>query len=445
MTGWRRSSSPRPSRTNWVRAVCMSTAVAAAGTSLVTGCGVFPGGTGGSREPVTVMTFAPIDTRTTNMPGMPAMAKAYARWAKANGGLDGHELRVITCNEENTPSGAATCARRAVKEGAVAVVGSYSQHGDAFMAPLEAAGIPFIGGYGISEEEFSSYLSYPVNGGQAALLAGNGQQLADVCGKVSLVRPNSLAGDELPGLLNAGLAQGNGRESTDILAAEDATDFTAQAKQARKKAGGLTGSGTASGSESDDRPGCVTAALGDRTETFVDSFRRLPEDSRKIRISSVVGSVGQPLIDRTGGRNGPLEGAYITGWYPDAADPRWGEMQKVIRAHAFGDNLIDSADAGVQTTWIGYTVLKTAIKSLDTDEITPSKIARALDDGVRVPTGGLTPTLRWDYDDMLGAPGFPRIVNRGVTFQVVRDGRLVAQKPGFVDVSKTLSKSASEG
>ncbi|MGW1495320.1 ABC transporter substrate-binding protein [Streptomyces sp. NPDC002402] len=437
MTGWRRSSSPRPSRTARVRAVwTTTTAAVAAGTSLVAGCGVLPGGSGGSREPVKVMTFAPEDTRATNMPGMPAMAKAYAKWAKTQDGLDGHELRVISCNEENSSTGAATCARRAVKEGVVAVVGSYSQHGDAFMAPLEAAGIPYIGGYGISGEEFTSYLSYPVNGGQASLLAGNGRQLADVCERVSLVRPNTLAGDELPQLLNSGLSEGSRDKSTDILAAEDATDYTPQATQARKKAG----AGIAFGS---DRPGCVTAALGDRTETFVDSFRRLPEDNRKIRISSVMGSVGQPLIDRTGGRNGPLEGAYVTGWYPDAGDARWTEMEKVIRAHAFGDNRIDPADAGVQTTWIAYTVLRTVIKSLNADKITPGMISKALDNGVQVSTGGLTPTLRWEYDDMLGAPSFPRIVNRSVTFQVVRGGRLVAQKPGFVDVTKTLTESST--
>ncbi|MFF0063619.1 ABC transporter substrate-binding protein [Streptomyces sp. NPDC005279] len=446
MTGWRRSSSPhpsrtRPSRTAWMRAVCITTAVAAVGASLVTGCGALSGTTGGSREPVTVMTFAPEETPATNMPGMPAMAKAYARWVKAQGGIDGHELRVITCNEQNTSTGAAVCARRAVKEGVVAVVGSYSQHGDAFMAPLEAAGIPFIGGYGISEEEFTSYLSYPVNGGQAALLAGNGKQLADVCQRVSLVRPNSLAGDEMPVLLNSGLAEGSRHESTDILAAEDATDYTAQAEQARRKAGARSGFGTGS----DDRPGCVTAALGDRTETFVDSFRRLPEDNRKVRISSVMGSVGQPLVDRTGGRKGPLEGAYITGWYPNAGDARWEEMQKIIRAHAFGDNDIDPADAGVQTTWIAYTVLKTVIQSVHDNRITPGKISRALDGGVRVSTGGLTPILRWEFEDMLGTPDFPRVVNRAVTFQVVRGGRLIAQKPGFVDVSKTLSDSATSG
>ncbi|WP_412080279.1 ABC transporter substrate-binding protein [Streptomyces sp. SJL17-1] len=412
---------------------------ATAGASLLTGCGVLPGTTGGSREPVTVMTWAPDQTRATNMPGMPAMAQTFARWVNSQGGIDGHELRILTCNEHNTTAGAAACARRAVREKAVAVVGSYSQNGRAFMAPLEAAGIPYIGGYGISEDEFTSPLSYPVNGGQASLVAGHGMQLAEACRKVSLVRPDTLAGDKLPDLLNSGLRKASHRSAIDIPAVEDAAEYTESATQAREKAG--------------DEDGCVTAVLGERTQTFFDSFRRLPEresdgaggngDDGKgekdgVRISSVLGSVGQPVIDRTGGAHSPFEGAFVTGWYPEASDQSWAPMRKVIREHAFADNRVDPADAGVQTTWIAYTVLKEVVESLDADKITATRIAYALDRGARIDTGGLTPTLRWKYEDLLGAPGFPRIVNHEVTFQVVRKGQLVAQRPGFVDVGETV-------
>lgn len=397
---------------------------AAAGASLLTGCGVLPGVTGGSREPVTVMTWAPDGTRATNMPGMPAMAQAYARSVNAEGGLNGHELRVLTCNEENSPAGASACARRAVRENVIAVVGSYSQHGRAFMAPLEAAGIPYIGGYGIADDEFSSHLSYPVNGGLASLVAGHGIQLGATCRKVSLVRPDTVAGDKLPNLLNSGLQKASHRTATDIPAVEDAGEYTMQAGRARERAG--------------REKGCVTAVLGERTQTFFDSFRRLPETDGEVRISSVLGSVGQPLVDRTGGSRSPFEGAYVTGWYPDAADKAWDPMLKVIQEHAFEDNRIDPADAGVQTTWIAYTVLKKVVETLGSDEITPLRVSQALDRGVEIDTGGLTPPLRWRYEDMLGAPGFPRIVNSDVTFQVVRQGRLVAQKPGFVDVGETV-------
>ncbi|WP_175409763.1 ABC transporter substrate-binding protein [Streptomyces sp. TRM64462] len=401
-----------------------ATALALVAASLLTGCGALPGATGGSRAPITVMTWAPEGTKATNMPGMPAMAEAYARWVNSEGGINGHELRVITCNEGNSATGAAACARKAIKEEAVAVVGSYSQHGRAFMAPLEAANIPYIGGYGLSDEEFTSFVSYPVNGGQIALLAGNGMQLAGACERVSLVRPDTIAGDYLHRLLNSGLARGSRREAVDIPAAEDAGEYTAVARRSRTRAG--------------EERGCVTAALGERTAHFFDSFRRLPTDGRDIRVSSVLGSVDQMLVDRTGGASGPFEGAYITGWYPDAGDARWSRMKQVVQEHAFGDNRIDPADAGVQTTWIAYTVLHQVVEAIGDEEVTPGRIALTLDRGLRVDTGGLTPALRWRYEDMLGTPGFPRIVNDRVTFQVVRKGRLVAQRSGFVNVGQTL-------
>ncbi|PRH76304.1 hypothetical protein C6N75_26390 [Streptomyces solincola] len=408
-------------RSRWLRG-----GAALASAALLAGCGMVPGSAADDGT-VTVMTWAPADTGATNMPGMPAMAQAYARWVNARGGLGGRPLRVLTCNEGNDPAKAAGCARRAVEEGAVAVVGSYTRNGRAALPPLEAAGIPYIGGYGVSDDEFSSPVSYPVNGGQSALLAGNGIQLADVCERVSLVRPDSVSDSVLSALLNSGLAEGDHRTAADIPAAVDAGEYQEAALAARARAG-------SSG-------GCVTAALGERTAHFFDSFRRLPQDGRKVRVASVLGSVDQPLIDRTGGAGSPFEGAYVTGWYPEAGDARWAQMKRVVQEHAFGDDRIDPADTGVQTTWIAYTVLAQAVAAVGDGEVTAEALLGAFARGVRVDTGGLTPTLRWRYQDMLGEPGFPRMVNHHVTFQVVRGGRLVAQREGFVDVARTMRRA----
>lgn len=444
MTG-RRRPSPRPVPRASAAATAV-TACTAALASLLSACGSLPGTAGepGEKEPLTVMTWAPVDTKATNMPGMPAMAQAYARWVNAHGGLDGHQLKVLTCNDRNDSVGAARCAQRAVDAKAIAVVGSYSQFGRSFISPLEIHGIPYIGGYGVSDEEFASPLSYPVNGGQASLLAGNGRQLASVCERVSLVRPDTLQGDQMPTLLNTGLADGSRAAAHDVRAPEDGTDYDDAARRALDAVGAAPGGPGAQGAG-----GCVTATLGERTDTFFDSFRRLQPAGSKVRIASVLGSAGQALVDRTGGRSGPLEGAYLTGWYPVASDPRWNPMRKVINDHAFGDNRIDPADPGVQTTWIAYTVLRSVIEELGeqgTDEITAQAVQQTLDRGDRaVDTGGLTPKLRWRSGDMLAVPDFPRTVNGLVTYQAVRDGRLVAAKQGFVDVTRTLERPRSDG
>ncbi|WP_306321224.1 MULTISPECIES: ABC transporter substrate-binding protein [unclassified Streptomyces] len=426
MTGRR----PSTTRNRTIPRSHTRTAAVLLGAALVAGCGLVPGDAKGSDgEPVTVMTWAPEQTRATNMPGMPAMARAYARWINSHGGIGGRPLRVLTCNDHNDSVDAAKCARSAVDQHAVAVVGSYSQHSNAFLPPLESAGIPYIGGYGATEAEFASPLSYPVNGGQPALLAGNGQQLSESCARTVLVRPDSVAGDQLAPLLDAGLALRDRPAAVDLLTAEDATDYADQARRALDTA-----------SRAPHGEGCVVAVLGERTNTFFDSFRRLREDYPGVRTATVLGSLDQTVVNRTGGERSPYEGAYVTGWYPASDDPRWEPMNRAINEQAFGDNRIDPTDAGVQTTWIAYEVLRQVVESLGDREVTSGTVRTALDHDLQVTTGGLTPPLRWGYERMSAAGDFPRLVNARVTFQKVVSGRLKATRKTSVDVTDTLTK-----
>ncbi|MEU7425866.1 ABC transporter substrate-binding protein [Streptomyces sp. NPDC040750] len=434
MTGRRRTSTLAPLLSRPVRGAALAAGALALCASLTAGCGVVPGTSSGSgAATVKVMTWAPQETDATNKPGMPAMARAYAKWINSHGGVHGRRLDVLTCNDHNDSVGAAKCARRAADENVVAVVGSYSQFGDSYLAPLEGAGIPYIGGYGVTNDEFTGSMSYPVNGGQPALLAGLGQALAADCGNVALVRPDSIAGDELPAMLDSGLKAGRHAVAGDQLAAEDATEYSGQVGRALRYA-----------TKDLTRKGCVVPALGDRTDTFMDSFRRSRDEFPKVRTATVIGSVDQTVINATGGASGPYEGAYITGWYPPASDGRWDAMKKVINEEAFGDNRIDPADAGVQTTWIAYTVLRAVLERIGDGEVSADSVRHTLDDGLRVPTGGLTPTLHWPYEGKLAGVGFPRLVNANVTLQVVRGGELVAAHEGIggsngvADMTRTL-------
>ncbi|MET7380736.1 ABC transporter substrate-binding protein [Streptomyces sp. NPDC005526] len=430
MTGRRHTRStflpvlPRPVK----RKAALAAAALVACASLAAGCGVVPGASDSAGDgTVTVMTWAPENTQATNKPGMPAMARAYARWINAHGGLAGRRLNVLTCNEGNDSVAAAKCARRAVKENVVAVVGSYSQYSDSFFPPLEGAGIPYIGGYGVTSAEFTRALSYPVNGGQPALLAGLGKELAPNCGPVALVRPDTIAGDELPALLDAGLKAGGHVPAHDQRAAEDATEYSGQSDLALRRA-----------TADPVRKGCVIPALGERTDTFMDSFRRDRESYPGVRTAAVLSSVDQTVVDASGGGSGPYEGSYLTGWYPVASDPRWGPMKKVINAEAFGDNRVDPEDAGVQTTWIAYTALRAVVERIGAGEVSADSVRHTLDAGLQVDTGGLTPPLRWRLRDTFSAGSFPRLVNADVTLQVVRGGRLVPAAKGFVDLGRTL-------
>jgi hypothetical protein len=179
--------------------------------------------------------------------------------------------------------------------------------------------------------------------------------------------------------------------------------------------------------------------LGDHTSTFFDSLRRTGDSQPNVRLSSVVGSVQQSTVDSSGGRQSPLEGTYITDWYPPASDPKWDEMKSAVAKYAFGDNRIDVGDPGAQTTWIAYAVLAKVLRAMDPD-ITPTRenVQRALDHTTHLSTGGLTPDLGWTDADMKSVPEHARMVNTEVSYQVIKNGRIVAARPGFIDLTATL-------
>jgi branched-chain amino acid transport system substrate-binding protein len=421
-------------RTRPVRASALSAGVFVACASLAAGCGVIPG-TGGD-DPIKVMTWAPQGTGdAADMAGMPAMAEAYARWINSTGGIDGRKLTVLTCNDHNDSVGAAQCAQNAVNENVVAVVGSYSQFSDSYFPPLQGAGIPYIGGYGVTTDEFTSPLSYPVNGGLATLLAGLGKALAGNCGPVSLVRPDSIAGDELPPMLDSGLDSGKHDAANDQLAPEGVSAYTQQAEQSLRNA-----------TSDPYEEGCVVPALGGDTATFMDSFRRIRDACPQVRTATVLGSVDQSQINESGGASSPYEGSYVTGWYPVATDKRWDPMKEVIDKEAFGDNRIDPTDPGVQTTWIAYTVLRAVLEKIGSGAVTAGSVQNTLDSGIKVTTGGLTPTLTWPDQGQgkLADVGLTRLDNTDVTLQVVRDGQLVAARGGgLMNVVGTLQNATN--
>lgn len=193
--------------------------LAMTGALLIAGCGggeeEEPAGSAAASSltgtPVKVMVWAPENTQGSAQPGVRITAQAYEKWINANGGIKGGPLKVITCNEKNDPDEAENCAQQAVSEKVVAVVGSYSLAGDRYMPILEKAGIPYIGGTGVSAAEFSNPLSFPVNGGTPVVFAAHGRQLVEAgCKKISGVRYDVAAAAIVTQFLGLGVVSAGG-------------------------------------------------------------------------------------------------------------------------------------------------------------------------------------------------------------------------------------------
>lgn len=403
------------------RRTTAASALAVTGVLLAAGCGGEAAGS--SKEetsalkgtPVKVMVWAPEDTQGSAQPGVRLTAQAYEKWINANGGIKGAPLKVLTCNEKGNPDEAEKCAQQAVAEKVVAVVGSYSLAGDRYMPVLQKAGIPYIGGTGVSAAEFSNPLSFPVNGGTPVVFAAHGRQLVqNGCKKISGVRYDVAAAAVVSQFLTVGAVSAGAPAPKDIKVPLTATDLAPQVAAATK------------GSD------CVSVIMGTASGLFVKSY---VQSGAKTKLGSVVGNLTPQLAESTGGAGGPLEGAAITGYFPPTSDAAW----KDFLAAAKGDKDIDTSNGANETTWVAFKVFTEAAKKLPT--ITAKTLVQELDTAPGISTGGLTPPLSWKASTALPIKGLDRIHNTTATELTIRDGKIEWAKPGstFVDVRKVLT------
>src|SRR5438128_2284239 len=113
-------------------------------------------------SPIVTYTFADVNTQGPQYKNIAETARVYGRWINAHGGINGHPLRVKNCDARGTPTAATACARKAVADHAVAVIGSFTFTGDAIVPVLKAGKTAYFGMCcPISPTEFSSSNSFP--------------------------------------------------------------------------------------------------------------------------------------------------------------------------------------------------------------------------------------------------------------------------------------------
>lgn len=183
-------------------------------------------------QPLKVMTTAPVATAAINTPEVITAAEAAVATINNAGGLGGHKLELIACNDGNDPNTAGECAREAVSEGVIAMVGGFTTNGTSIVPILEEAGIPWIGGPGFSADELSSKVSYPLVAGAAGFTGIGARTVEDGCKSVSMVLYDVPTAEKAAVLINAGIVGAKGKPAGHIKVPTTTTNFSAVAKSA---------------------------------------------------------------------------------------------------------------------------------------------------------------------------------------------------------------------
>ena len=106
--------------------------------------------------------------------GVPRQGAQRDRWHRWT------RIQVEVCNDNFDPNEAAACARQAVDDGVVAIVGPASGYASSALPILEEAQIPYLNGTGAGGViELTSPVSFPLHGGSQAQLMGAGHALVD--------------------------------------------------------------------------------------------------------------------------------------------------------------------------------------------------------------------------------------------------------------------------
>jgi ABC-type branched-subunit amino acid transport system substrate-binding protein len=141
-----------------VLAACSSSgATSAANTSSPAGAAKLTG------TPITIFQTNSFSGQVADQPQTKAGAQAAVAEINATGGINGHPVNLITCDNAANPDQTNTCVTQAKADGAVAFVGSAVFFPTAWPI-LNQEKIPYLFGESLTPNEDSSPISFPLSG-----------------------------------------------------------------------------------------------------------------------------------------------------------------------------------------------------------------------------------------------------------------------------------------
>ena len=363
-------------------------------------------------EPIVTMTYTDVNTEGPQYKNIEETERVYQEWVNSHGGIAGRPLEGKFCDAHGTPTAAAACAREAVADKAVAVVGNFTFTGDAVVPILETGNTALFGNCcAISPLELTSKISFPM-GNQP--LYGVGlvhKAVQDGCKHmVGVIIEGAEAFEPL--MENAAKAEGTKIEKF-IQLPGTAQDYSAQVAEAT------------SGSTD-----CLVMIV---SETPYIAW--MPAFAQSGSEAVMYGPQGNFNENAVKGFESVVEGDQVGGMYPDISTAAWGEYREALEKYE-ADPSQDYNSLGGMGTWAAYEGFKQVVESMkgEVDNETFLKAAET----AKINLPGMVPPENFaeNWGKTGGPEGFERINNRCVVFSEFKEGKLVPASTEFEDVSE---------
>ncbi|WP_419932931.1 ABC transporter substrate-binding protein [Candidatus Poriferisodalis sp.] len=370
-----------------------------------------------SGEPIKVMTVTTLNAAGPTYHNIANTANAYADYINARGGIGGRPLEVTVCDEMFDPAVAAACAREAVEEDMVAVVGSFTFFAESIVPVIAESDITWFGPCcPITPSELTSPHSFPIGNQPMYAVGIIKRAIDDGCQAINAVIIDG-AQIFLPPMENAIAALGQSFGDIIILP-PTAQDYSSEVAQATTDAD------------------CVIGIVSETPYiTWNTAWTQSGTDARQY------GPQGNLNEISAAGNEESTDGDIIGGMYPDISTAPWDEYRLALEEGGWDTTEHDYNSLGGMGTWAAFAAFRQIAETIE-GEINASSFFQAASATDHLDLGGMVPVLDFTQEWTDGLPGFQRLFNRSVVFSKLENGKVVPLTTEFEDVGDLATGNA---
>ena len=364
-----------------------------------------------SGEPIKVMTVTTLNAAGPTYENIANTAKAFEDYINARGGIAGRPLEVTVCDEQFDPAVATTCARQAVEEGMVSIVGSFTFFAESIVPVIAESNITWFGPCcPITPSELTSPHSFPIGNQPMYAVGAVKRAVDDGCRNINAVIIDG-AQIFLTPMENAIGALGQSFGEIVILP-PTAQDYSSEVAQAT--------SGDAD---------CVIMIVSETPFiTWNTAWTQSGTDAVQY------GPQGNLNELSAAGNEASTDGDIIAGMYPDISTDPWSEYRVALDEAGVTDDGNDYNSLGGMGTWAAFVGFAQIAETID-GEINATSFFEAASVTTNLDLNGMVPPLDFTQEWTDGLEGYQRLFNRSVVYSTLDNGKVVPLTGGLEDVS----------
>jgi ABC-type branched-subunit amino acid transport system substrate-binding protein len=376
------------------------------------------GGTG-KGSTITLGGAGPVSSPALSQPERKGAIEAAISTINAAGGVNGHQLKLNWCDTKNEANGELTCMRKLANDKVAAIItpGLIVDQSGRGTKLAAAAGIPIIGGQGLTPIEFSTDGSFPMSSGIPGWSYGQVVALVKAgAKKIALFGTNEAGSQYILGFTQEAMKTA-GLTPVRYVKTDPNADPTFAQGAAKTVAGD------------------VDAVVYDSSPTYgAKAVSALRGAGFKGPIASITGVFTDPIIKALGPAADNLYLSSQMALTTDTANSGVAAFLAGMKKYAGSDEVNETA----MTAWTA-TQLFAKVAATVTGDINSKSVLAAMN-GLSTPIDLQTAGPYKVQGATSPIDGYPRIFNPDIAIGVVKGGKLEPfEGGGFVDPFSSLA------